>query len=82
MTPGPLHFVIPPPATSKDIRVSFPQEHVLLLTFNRPDRRNVIDPTLSQEIGNVLAWFDEEPSLWYVCTPLLYTYSSFSLVVS
>lgn len=66
MTPGPLHFVIPPPATSKDIRVSFPQEHVLLLMFNRPDRRNVIDPTLSQEIGNVLAWFDEEPSLWVV----------------
>lgn len=54
------------PATSTNIRVSFPQEHVLLLTFNRPDKRNVIDSTLSQEIGNVLAWFDEEPSLWVV----------------
>lgn len=82
MTSGSLHFVMPPPATSTNIRVSFPQEHVLLLTFNRPDKRNVIDSALSQEIGNVLAWFDEEPSLWYVYTPLLYMHFFFSLAVN
>ncbi|KAL4064128.1 ClpP/crotonase-like domain-containing protein [Scleroderma yunnanense] len=66
MTSGPSQFTIIPPATSTDLKVSFPQEHVLLLTLNRPDKRNSVSPTLSDEIGRVLAWFDEEPSLWVV----------------
>ncbi|KIM64188.1 hypothetical protein SCLCIDRAFT_15367 [Scleroderma citrinum Foug A] len=57
---------MPPPAISTDLKASFPQEHVLLLTLNRPNRRNAISPALSREIGSVLAWFDEEPSLWVV----------------
>jgi len=57
---------MPPPTTSTDLKVSFPEEHVLLLTLNRPEKRNAMSPALSQEIGKVLAWFDEEPSLWCV----------------
>ena len=68
MASGPLHLMTPPPSISTDLKVSFPQEHVLLLTFNRPDKRNVINDVLSREIGNVLAWFDEEPGLWYACS--------------
>ena len=71
MAPGPSHFTMPPPATSTDLKASFPQEHVLLLTLNRPNRRNAISPALSRETGSVLAWFDEEPSLWYVRVTLL-----------
>lgn len=66
MPSGPSHFTMPPPTTSTDLKVSFPEEHVLLLTLNRPEKRNAMSPSLSQEIGKVLAWFDEEPSLWCV----------------
>ncbi|KAG6330884.1 hypothetical protein ID866_8205 [Astraeus odoratus] len=59
-------FTNPPPISSHELKVSFPEEHVLQLTINRPQQRNAVTPTLSREIGNVLAWFDDEPSLWYV----------------
>ena len=55
-----------PPAHSDEIVVSFPQEHVMLLTLNRPKALNAITPTMNADIKNILNWFDEEPSLWYV----------------
>ncbi|KAI0652368.1 enoyl-CoA hydratase/carnithine racemase [Trametes meyenii] len=55
-----------PPAHSDEIKVAFPQEHVLLLTFNRPKSLNAVTPTMTDDIKAVLDWFDEEPSLWIV----------------
>ncbi|KAI0718933.1 enoyl-CoA hydratase/carnithine racemase [Cerioporus squamosus] len=53
-----------PPAHSDEIKVSFPQDHVMLLTFNRPKSLNAVTPTMTTDIKNVLDWFDNEPSLW------------------
>ncbi|KAH7886438.1 ClpP/crotonase-like domain-containing protein [Phlebopus sp. FC_14] len=58
------HF--PPPSHSDELKVGFPQDHVLLLTLNRPHHLNAITPRLSADIAAVLKWFDEEPSLWVV----------------
>lgn len=54
------------PAHSDEILVSFPAEHVMLLTFNRPKSLNAMTPTMSHDIDTVLTWFDNEPSLWWV----------------
>ncbi|KAF5350399.1 hypothetical protein D9758_012481 [Tetrapyrgos nigripes] len=53
-----------PPKHSSLIQVSFPQEHVLLLTLNRPKSLNAMTPKMAQEIDTVLKWFNEEPGLW------------------
>ena len=53
------------PAHSDEIKLSFPQDHVLLLTLNRPKSLNAVTPTMTSDIKNVLDWFDSEPSLWY-----------------
>ncbi|KAH0825966.1 ClpP/crotonase-like domain-containing protein [Lanmaoa asiatica] len=54
------------PSHSDELKVSFPQEHVLLLTLNRPRYLNAVSPRLHNDLTSVLRWFDEEPSLWYV----------------
>lgn len=56
-----------PPAHSAELLVSFPAPNVLLLTLNRPKALNAMTPTLEADLYNVLRWFDDEPSLWYVC---------------
>lgn len=53
-----------PPSHSNEIKVAFPQEHVILLTLNRPKSLNAITPTMTADIKAVLDWFDNEPSLW------------------
>ncbi|KAI0800768.1 ClpP/crotonase-like domain-containing protein [Fomes fomentarius] len=53
-----------PPAHSNEIKVSFPQEHVLLLTLNRPKALNAVTPTMTKDVKTILDWFDNEPSLW------------------
>ncbi|KAH9920220.1 enoyl-CoA hydratase/carnithine racemase [Epithele typhae] len=53
-----------PPAHSEEVKLSFPQEHVMLLTFNRPKSLNAITPTMTSDIKTILDWFDNEPSLW------------------
>ena len=58
-----------PPTHSDEIKVSFPQEHVMLLTLNRPKSLNAITPTMTSDIHNIMNWFDDEPSLWYVKQP-------------
>ena len=65
-----MTFVVPP--HSDQLEVSFPQEHVLLLTLNRPSHLNAISPQLHRDLTAVLRWFDEEPRLWYIpnqCRP-------------
>ncbi|PKY00820.1 enoyl-CoA hydratase/isomerase family protein [Aspergillus campestris IBT 28561] len=43
--------------------VSFPTPQILLLTLNRPERRNCIPLATSAEIQSLWEWFDVEPSL-------------------
>ncbi|KAI0348108.1 enoyl-CoA hydratase/carnithine racemase [Trametopsis cervina] len=52
------------PFHSDEIKVSFPDEHVMLLTFNRPKSLNAMTPTMDADIGRVLDWFDNESGLW------------------
>ncbi|OCB87051.1 ClpP/crotonase [Sanghuangporus baumii] len=59
-------FQPPPPTTSKQLIVSFPAEHTVQLTLNRPEAMNAMSPTLQDDLERTLAWFDAEPSLWYV----------------
>ncbi|KAG1825289.1 ClpP/crotonase-like domain-containing protein [Suillus variegatus] len=55
-----------PPSHSEELKVSFPQEHVMLMTLNRPRHLNAMTPQLTASIATILNWFDEEPSLWVV----------------
>lgn len=43
--------------------VSFPTPQILLLTLNRPERRNCIPLATSTEIQRLWEWFDTEPNL-------------------
>ncbi|KAF8551089.1 ClpP/crotonase [Imleria badia] len=54
------------PSHSEELEVSFPLEHVLLLTLNRPGHLNAVSRQLHDDLTAVLRWFDEEPSLWVV----------------
>lgn len=53
------------PSHTQEIKVSFPAEHVMLLTFNRPKSLNAMTPDMQRDTGKVLDWFDGEPDLWY-----------------
>jgi enoyl-CoA hydratase/carnithine racemase len=53
-----------PPVHSSELEVSIPEEHVLLLTFNRPASLNAMSPTMAKDISSVLKWFDDQPNLW------------------
>ncbi|EMD42311.1 hypothetical protein CERSUDRAFT_110831 [Gelatoporia subvermispora B] len=55
-----------PPTHSDEIKVSFPREHVMLLTFNRPKALNAMTASMVSDIKNVLDWFEKEPYLWVV----------------
>jgi len=54
------------PQHSEQLKISFPAEHVMLLTLNRPKRLNAVGPQLNSDIGAVLNWFEDQPSLWVV----------------
>ncbi|KAE9396965.1 enoyl-CoA hydratase [Gymnopus androsaceus JB14] len=54
----------PPPPHSEQLLVSFPTEHVVLLTLNRPKSRNAMTPQLQKDLESVLDWFSEESGLW------------------
>lgn len=54
-----------PPAHSDELQISFPENHVLLLTLNRPKSLNAMTPQMSDDLGRALDWFENEPSLWY-----------------
>ncbi|KAF8799906.1 enoyl-CoA hydratase [Phlegmacium glaucopus] len=55
-----------PPHHSSELKVAFPVEHVLLLTFNRPKSLNAMTPQMTNDLKMVLNWFEEEPELWVV----------------
>lgn len=55
-----------PPKHSNEIKVAFPVEHALLLTFNRPKSLNAMTPQMTEDLKNLLDWFEEEADLWCV----------------
>jgi enoyl-CoA hydratase/carnithine racemase len=52
------------PPHSDELIVSFPDDHVLLLTLNRPKSLNAMTPRMTEDLERVLDWFEEEPQLW------------------
>ncbi|GJE86230.1 enoyl-CoA hydratase/carnithine racemase [Phanerochaete sordida] len=52
------------PQHSEEIKVSFPAEHVLLLTLNRPKALNAMTPAMDADIDRILTWVEEVPSIW------------------
>ncbi|KAI0059422.1 enoyl-CoA hydratase/carnithine racemase [Artomyces pyxidatus] len=59
-------FLSPAPSLSGEVKISFPEPHVLLLTFNRPHALNAVSQRMEADVQAVMQWFDEEPSLWVV----------------
>jgi enoyl-CoA hydratase/carnithine racemase len=53
---GPLHF--------RHFDVSFPQERIVQITLNRPEKLNCINKATSREIQEVWERFDRDESLW------------------
>jgi enoyl-CoA hydratase/carnithine racemase len=54
-----------PPTHSDQLLLDIKEdEHILVLTMNRPKMLNAMTPTLAEDIKRVLDWFDDEPSLW------------------
>ena len=48
----------------KHFQVSFPEDHIIQITLDRPDKLNCIDKTTSQEITDIWQQFDEDENLW------------------
>lgn len=58
----PKSLTEPPPAVPHTT-VSFPSEHVLLVTLNRPKQLNAIPTTSHPLFDHLWRWYDAEPSL-------------------
>lgn len=65
MSPGP-GIQLDVPSHSNEVKVSFPADHVLLLSMNRPKVLNAMSPQMEEDINTVLNWFDGQVSLWCV----------------
>ncbi|KAI0050588.1 ClpP crotonase [Auriscalpium vulgare] len=59
-----MPFASPPPAHSPALTLEFPDAHILLLCFNRPDALNAVSDPMRDDINAVMRWFDNEPDLW------------------
>lgn len=44
--------------------VSFPDDHIIQVTINRPDKLNCINKSTSQEIADIWRQFDQDETLW------------------
>ncbi|CAK7205710.1 hypothetical protein SEUCBS139899_008489 [Sporothrix eucalyptigena] len=55
-------FVSPPPAVP-DVLVTFPVQHVMLVTINRPRQLNSLPSTYHAPFDRLYRWFDNEPAL-------------------
>ncbi|KAF8641209.1 hypothetical protein AX17_000843 [Amanita inopinata Kibby_2008] len=55
-----------PPTVSDQLKLDFPVDHVLVLTFNRPEVLNAMTPGMADDLKCVLDWFEDEPQLWVV----------------
>ncbi|KAI0432777.1 enoyl-hydratase [Xylaria sp. FL1042] len=52
-----------PPPPVPDTLISFPAQHVLLVTLNRPKQLNAIPRPQHFALENLWSWYDAEPSL-------------------
>ncbi|KAG7285656.1 hypothetical protein NEMBOFW57_007948 [Staphylotrichum longicolle] len=52
------------PLQFRHFHVSFPEEHIVQVTINRPDKLNCIDKVTSREIAEIWERFDRDESLW------------------
>ncbi|PWN48242.1 ClpP/crotonase [Violaceomyces palustris] len=57
---------IQPPKVGDHLILSFPSQHVLQLTLNRPKQLNAMTDALESDLSRVLDWFETEASLWVV----------------
>lgn len=55
-----------PVALSNQTKISFPSQHVLLLTLNRPEALNAMTAEMERDIAMLMNWFDNEPELWVI----------------
>lgn len=51
------------PLQFQNLEVSFPSEHIVLVTLNRPEKLNCIDKATSQQIQSIWEQFDEDETL-------------------
>lgn len=52
------------PLKRRHFIVSFPLEHVVQVTLNRPEKLNCIDKATSQEVAEVWEHLDNDETLW------------------
>jgi enoyl-CoA hydratase/carnithine racemase len=52
------------PLNYRHFDVSFPQERIVQVTLNRPEKLNCIDQATSREIQEIWELFDQDESLW------------------
>ncbi len=52
------------PVRFKHFEVSYPGEHILQVTINRPDKLNCIDKATSREIAQIWEQLDQDETLW------------------
>lgn len=43
--------------------ITFPAEHIMLVTISRPKQMNSVNHMMNWEIENLFSWYDGEPSL-------------------
>lgn len=48
----------------RHFNVSFPEEKIVQVTLNRPEKLNCVDKATSQEIAEIWELFDQDESLW------------------
>ncbi|PNP58197.1 hypothetical protein THARTR1_01894 [Trichoderma harzianum] len=52
------------PLQFEHFKVSFPDDHIVQVTINRPDKLNCINKSTSQEIADIWQRFDQDETLW------------------
>lgn len=52
------------PLQFRHFNVSFPQERIVQVTLDRPEKLNCIDKATSKEIQEIWELFDRDESLW------------------
>lgn len=56
-------FATSPPPEVKDVVVSFPAQHVLLVTLNRPKQLNALRREMHYQLDKLWTWYEAEPTL-------------------
>ncbi|KAB5555087.1 ClpP/crotonase-like domain-containing protein [Coniochaeta sp. 2T2.1] len=63
MSPSIPSALTSPPPPVKNVLITFPRPHVLLITLNRPAQLNAIPSTQHAELDALYRWYDSEPHL-------------------